>query len=167
MLRSSAAPLATTGADHISDLAAFATARWIAGAASPLVVIAPSGPVTVLARRCLDAFEDQSFYGQAAVSAGPRPVIEVHLFIASREVSVVRSVANGSLSSVFVDDRPVEPSVGYLIEHRRQRVAVSGDTAVCGGWACSLETSRSWYIRRCYPVKSPRRFSNGTPRPEP
>jgi ribonuclease Z len=119
--------------DHLSDLATFATARWAAGAASPLVVIAPDGPATRFARRCLDAFEDQSFYGQAVPAAGPRPVIEVHPFAASRHVSVVHTAAHWSLSSVLVDHHPVEPSVGYLIQHGRRRVAVSGDTAVCDG----------------------------------
>ena len=35
--------------------------------------------------------------------------------------------------SVTVDHHPVEPAVGYLIECRGARIAISGDTAVCDG----------------------------------
>ena len=35
--------------------------------------------------------------------------------------------------SVTVDHHPVEPAVGYLIERRGARIAISGDTAVCDG----------------------------------
>ena len=35
--------------------------------------------------------------------------------------------------SVTVDHHPVKPAVGYLIECRGARIAISGDTAVCDG----------------------------------
>lgn len=34
---------------------------------------------------------------------------------------------------MLVDHHPVEPAVGYLVEHGGARVAISGDTAVCHG----------------------------------
>lgn len=119
--------------DHLSDLATFATARWTAGATEPLRVVTPNGPSARFARHCLGAFGDQSFYAQSAGTGGPRPLIEVKAFPASGEVSTVYVSGNWRLSSVLVDHHPVEPAVGYLIEHDDGRVAVSGDTAACDG----------------------------------
>jgi ribonuclease Z len=119
--------------DHLSDLATFATTRWTAGASSPLTVVAPSGPAALYAHQCLVAYDDQSFYAQASDGAGRRPEIEVHAFDGSREPSPVYSSNAWSLSSVLVDHHPVEPAVGYLVEHGGIRVAISGDTAVCDG----------------------------------
>jgi ribonuclease Z len=119
--------------DHVSDLATFATARWVAGATSPLTVIAPSGAAARYAERCLDVFEDQSFHAQGPAAAGPRPEIVVQAFGASDELSLVRTWGPWRLSSVLVQHRPVEPAVGYLVEYDRRRIAISGDTAVCDG----------------------------------
>lgn len=119
--------------DHLSDLATFATTRWTAGATTPLTVVVPNGPAARYAQRCLDPFDDQSFYSQASAAGGTRPTIDVHLFDAAHEVSPVYSAAGWELSSRLVDHHPVEPAVGYLVEHNGARVAVSGDTAVCDG----------------------------------
>lgn len=121
--------------DHLSDLATLATARWVAGAATPLVVVAPEGPSARFARRCLDPFDDQSFHAQADPAAGPRPSVDVEAFALGSEPEpvVVFETAAWRLSSVLVDHHPVEPAVGYLVEHGGARVAISGDTAVCDG----------------------------------
>lgn len=119
--------------DHVSDLATFAITRWTAGATDPLRVVAPAGPSATFARQCLDVFVDTAFYGQAAASAGARPSIAVNVFEAGHDVAVVVEVDGWSASSVLVDHHPVEPSVGYRIERRGARIAISGDTAVCEG----------------------------------
>ena len=119
--------------DHVSDLATFATTRWIAGATTPLTVVAPDGPAAVFAERCLEAFDDQSFHAQASPAVGPRPVIHVRRFEAAHEVLVVLESGGWRLASVLVDHHPIEPAVGYHVEHDGVRVAVSGDTAVCDG----------------------------------
>jgi ribonuclease Z len=119
--------------DHISDLATFATTRWTAGATSPLLVVVPNGPAAQYAERCLSAFDDQSFHAQASEAGGTRPTIEVRAFDAGPQVSPVYSSAGWKLASTLVDHHPIESAVGYLVEHDRARVAVSGDTAVCDG----------------------------------
>jgi len=119
--------------DHVNDLATFATTRWTAGATEPLTVVAPRGPAAVFAQQCLAAYDDQSFHSQAPEAAGPRPVIDVHVFDTSHEVGPVYSSAGWNLSSALVDHHPVEPAVGYLVEREGRRVAISGDTAVCAG----------------------------------
>jgi ribonuclease Z len=119
--------------DHLSDLATFATTRWTSGATSPLTVVAPSGPAARFAAQCLTVYDDQSFYAQASDAAGSRPAIDVHAFTGSQEVTPVYASDGWRLSSVLVDHHPVEPAVGYLVEHGGARVAISGDTAVCDG----------------------------------
>ena len=118
--------------DHISDLATLATARWAAGAATPLAVLAPAGPSASYAELCLGIFDDQSFHGQARSSAGHRPTITVDAFLAASPTPVL--ARDGWLiTSALVDHHPVEPAVGYRIERAGTAVAVSGDTAVCEG----------------------------------
>jgi ribonuclease Z len=118
--------------DHISDLATLATARWTAGAATPLPVVAPAGPSARFAEVCLGIFDDQSFHGQARRSAGHRPNITVDAFLAASPTTVV--ARDGWLiTSALVDHHPVEPAVGYRIERAGTAVAVSGDTSVCEG----------------------------------
>jgi len=117
--------------DHVSDLATFATTRWTAGATTPLPVVVPRGPAARFVERCLDPYDDQAFYAQAA--GGGRPTIEAHAFDPTDDVRPVFSAAGWELASVLVDHHPVEPAVGYLVMHDGSRVAVSGDTAVCDG----------------------------------
>src|SRR5262249_54076389 len=85
------------------------------------------------ARACLDAFDDQVFHRQADASAGPRPTISALAFDASRDMATVLEIDEWAVSSVLVDHHPVEPAVGYLIESRGIRVAISGDPAVGDG----------------------------------
>ncbi|HEY7072692.1 MAG TPA: MBL fold metallo-hydrolase [Acidimicrobiales bacterium] len=119
--------------DHVSDLATLATARWVAGATTPLAVVAPAGPTARFASHCLDAFEDQCFYGQSTDAAGPRPQVAVQAFEPAGAVTTVHDAGAWRLSAVLVDHPPVAPSVGYLVETGGARVAVSGDTAVGDG----------------------------------
>src|SRR5262249_13686541 len=82
---------------------------------------------------CLDGFDDEVFRGQADASSGPRPTISCSPFDASGDVAAVLESDEWTVSSVLVDHRPIEPAVGYLIQSRDIRVAISGDTAVCDG----------------------------------
>jgi ribonuclease Z len=119
--------------DHISDLATLATTRWTAGAVNPLRVVCPRGPAADYSTRCLDAFDDQAFYGQARPSAGPRPTVTVEAFEPGPDVVDVLSLDGWRVTSVLVDHHPVEPAVGYALERDGVRIAVSGDTAVGEG----------------------------------
>lgn len=129
----SAVALTHHHSDHLSDLPTFATTRWTAGATTPLTVVAPDGPAAHYARHCLDAYVDQAFYGQASPASGPRPTIAVQAFPPTDEPAMVYAGTAWRLSSARVAHHPIEPAVGYLVEHGGRRVAVSGDTAVCDG----------------------------------
>lgn len=119
--------------DHVSDLATFATTRWTAGGRGPLVVFAPNGPCSRFAQQCLDTFEDQAFYSQAAPDAGRRPGIHVRAFDAIGELTTVFDEGGWEISSVLVDHHPIEAAVGYRVRCGGHVVAISGDTAVAEG----------------------------------
>jgi ribonuclease Z len=123
--------------DHVSDLATFAIARWVAGADGALVVVAPEGPTAEFARSCLDGFSDGAFHGQAPPHADPRPTVAVDTFTFAAdpgaELDVVLEVAGWLALAAPVDHHPVLPAVGYAIECHGVRVAISGDTVVCDG----------------------------------
>jgi len=119
--------------DHLSDLATLAITRWTAGASAPLRVVAPAGASADYARRCITAFDDDAFYGQAASCAGPRPVIATDAFHASNDITRVLDGDGWRVSSVLVDHHPVAPAVGYRVERGRASVVISGDTAACDG----------------------------------
>jgi ribonuclease Z len=119
--------------DHVSDLASVAILRWTQGASTPLIVVAASGPCSAFARRCLDAFDDQSFYSQADPASGPRPTIEVREFRATDELQLTYEDETFRVESVLVDHHPIEAAVGYRVTLESVVVAVSGDTATCDG----------------------------------
>lgn len=121
--------------DHISDLATLAISRFIAGASAPLRVVVPDGPCRRFAERCLDAFDDQSFYSQRSVGSSERPQIEVDAFIATADLRTVLQDEPWTVRSVLVEHHPIEAAVGYRISDGTATVAISGDTIACPGVA--------------------------------
>ena len=119
--------------DHVSDLASLAIARWVAGASTPLTVVAPQGPCSRFAHGCLDGFEDQAFYSQADNGSPARPSVAFTEFEPTSSPTVVFDEGNWSVSAVLVDPHPIEAAVGYRIEVGGRTVVVSGATAVCAG----------------------------------
>lgn len=119
--------------DHVSDLASLAIARWVAGSSSPLRVIAPKGPCSRFAHGCLDGYEDEAFYSQAAAGSSSRPSVRVIEFEPAPSLTVVFDESGWSVSSALVDHHPIEAAVGYRIAVDGRVVAISGDTAVCAG----------------------------------
>jgi ribonuclease Z len=119
--------------DHVSDLATLAIARWVDGAVTPLVVVAPAGPCARFARHCLDGYEDQAFHSQAEPGSPPRPTVSVHEFAPTGDPSVVFESSPWSVQAALVDHHPIEAAVGYRVEVGGRAAAVSGDTAVCAG----------------------------------
>ena len=119
--------------DHVSDLASLAIARWVAGASTPLTVVAPQGPCSRFAHGCLDGFEDQAFYSQADNGSPARPSVAVTEFEPTSSPTVVFDEGDWSVSAALVDHHPIEAAVGYRIEVGGRTVVVSGDTAVCAG----------------------------------
>ena len=121
--------------DHVSDLASLAITRWVAGGIGPLTVVAPRGPCARFAERCLDVFDDEAFYSQAPAAAPPRPTVDVRSFEPTSSPAPVLAHDGWLVRAALVDHHPIEAAVGYRIDVERTAVAVSGDTAVCGGIA--------------------------------
>lgn len=119
--------------DHISDLSTLAIARWREGPLDPMVVVAPEGPCSTFANRCLDGFVDQAFYGQGPYKASLRPTTEVRPFAPTDIPAEIYVDGVFRVVSVLVDHHPIESAVGYRVEAHPAVVTVSGDTAVCPG----------------------------------
>ncbi|MDY7105065.1 MAG: MBL fold metallo-hydrolase [Actinomycetota bacterium] len=133
-LRTLAAVLLTHHhSDHVSDLATLVITRFVAGAPTPLRIVAPVGPTSRFAESCLDPFEDQAFHSQRRAGIAERPSIEVASFAAPTEPTRVFDDGGWEVRSATVEHPPMEAAVGYRIELGGTVVAVSGDTVVCDG----------------------------------
>ena len=119
--------------DHVSDLANLAITRLVAGASTPLRVVAPEGPCLRFAEACLDAFDDTAFYSQRHPGESLRPELDVQPFPATDALTVVHDGPAATVEAVQVDHGPMEAAVGYRISSEAGVVAISGDTVVCAG----------------------------------
>lgn len=119
--------------DHVSDLASLAISRFIAGAPTPLRVVAAEGHCVEFASGCLDAFDDSAFYSQRQADVSVRPEIDIVPFAATNDPTVVYRDGPMTARAVLVDHGPMEAAVGYRICTDMAAVAISGDTAVCPG----------------------------------
>jgi ribonuclease Z len=114
--------------DHLTDLNDLVTTRWITTfERSPLTVLGPPGTAGVV-EGVLAALAPDIRYRtiHPADLDGPPPVDvrEVGDGVVLEQGGVVVRVAP-------TDHRPVEPTVGYRIEHDGVAVVVAGDTVPC------------------------------------
>lgn len=114
--------------DHLTDLNDLVTTRWITTfERSPLTVLGPPGTAGVV-EGVLAALAPDIRYRTThhADLDGPPPVDvqEVGDGVVLEQGGVVVRVAP-------TDHRPVEPTVGYRIEHDGVAVVVAGDTVPC------------------------------------
>ena len=116
--------------DHICDLNDVITTRWVmSGAPNPLTVYGPPG-----ARQVVDGIETM-----LGPDVGYRLAHHADLtwepdtVVVEAEPGVL--VDDGSLRIVAArtDHRPVEPTLGYRVEHEGHAVVVAGDTVPCAG----------------------------------
>ena len=117
--------------DHVLSLDDLALTRWIEWSDDPLPVIAPEGPATRFARRCLEPWDDDSDARAHHMSRETRPGIEVSGFEAPRDPAVVWEGEGVSVSAMAVRHQPLEPAVAYRIDAPEGSLVISGDTRVC------------------------------------
>lgn len=117
--------------DHLLSLDDLAMTRWIEWSDDPLVVVAPEGPATRFARRCLEPWEDDLAARAHHTSRATRPAIDVVVFEAPAEPAVVWDAEGVTVSAVAVRHQPLEPAVAYRLDAPEGSVVVSGDTRVC------------------------------------
>jgi ribonuclease Z len=114
--------------DHITDLNDIVTTRWVMSPGPlPLRVIGPpgTGEVVDAVLAMLDLDQGYRLAHHASLNQGP-----------SVEVTEVEPGADFEVSGVAVsvhrtDHRPVEPTVGYRVEHEGAVAAIAGDTVPC------------------------------------
>lgn len=116
--------------DHITDLNDVVTTHWVmSGQPTPLHVYGPRGTQTVVDGILAMLAPDLSYRIAHHDDLTWAPIVEVHelsppvdLTIGEAEV-IVRST----------DHRPVEPTLGYRVEHGSASVVIGGDGVPCAG----------------------------------
>lgn len=118
--------------DHITDLNDLVTTRWIMMPAhTPLHVIGPHGTQGVIDAMLQMLAPDQQYrmnHHDDLRAGGPLTVRVSEM--TPQQSSTVGSVV---ISTHATDHRPVEPSLGFRIEHDGLVAALAGDTIPCAG----------------------------------
>ncbi len=116
--------------DHITDLNDVITSRWVTTfAPSPLRIIGPPGTGTVVDGILASLAPDISYRlaHHEDLSWDPAVAVAEHVDGVVFDEGGVRIVAAPT------DHRPVDPSVGFRVEHDGQAVVIAGDTVPCDG----------------------------------
>ncbi len=119
--------------DHITDLNDVITTRWVMtlppAEPSPLVVVGPVGTRTVVDHLLASLEPDIGYRIAHHDDLHVAPGVVVH------EVTDGRVDLGGEvdISCAPTDHRPVDPTVGYRLEHDGASVAAAGDTVPCEG----------------------------------
>ncbi|WP_426573561.1 MBL fold metallo-hydrolase [Aquihabitans sp. McL0605] len=118
--------------DHITDLNDAITGRWVTSLApNPLPIIGP-GHTQIVVDGILAMLGPDIGYRIAHhedMTEGPEPVVTesaggVVLHDADADVRIIAAPT---------DHKPVEPTLGYRIEHAGQAVVIGGDGVPCAG----------------------------------
>jgi ribonuclease Z len=116
--------------DHITDLNDVITSHWVMSQApTSLHVYGPPGTDAVVAGILAMLAPDISYRLAHHADLTWSPAVEVH------ELTPPQTLTIGAATIVVraTDHRPVEPTVGYRIEHDGAVVAIAGDTVPCDG----------------------------------
>ena len=116
--------------DHLTDLNDVITTRWISTfEPTPLVVVGPPGT-----RAVVEAIESMLRADTAYRLAHHDDLTEPPLTEVIETVEGPVNLPIGpSVTAAPTDHRPVEPSIGFRIEHDGHVVALAGDTVPCAG----------------------------------
>lgn len=116
--------------DHITDLNDVITSRWVTTfVPTPLSILGPIGTQSVV-NAILSSLGPDIGYRLAHhddLSWDPAPVVEEVTDGVVFDDGTVRIIAGPT------DHRPVDPSIGYRLEHDGHAVVIAGDTVPCAG----------------------------------
>jgi ribonuclease Z len=116
--------------DHITDLNDVITSRWVTTfEPSPLRVLGPPGTSTVVDGILASLAPDISY----RLAHHDDLTWEPPVAVAEALDGVVFDEGGVRIEAAPTDHRPVEPSVGYRVEHGGQAVVIAGDTVPCTG----------------------------------
>lgn len=114
--------------DHITDLSDVITTRWVTTfVPTPLPVIGPPGTAAVVEATLAALGPDISYRIAHHADITEPPIIEVHEYT---EGSVWES-DGVEIRVALTDHRPVEPTIGFRIEHDGASVVLAGDSVPC------------------------------------
>ena len=120
--------------DHLTDLNDVVTGRWVTGLVpSPLPIFGPPGTDRVV-RAILDMLGPDISYRLAHhedLTEGPQPVV-TEVGATGGEV-FADAAADVRITAAPTDHRPVEPTLGYRIDHAGSSVVIGGDGVPCAG----------------------------------
>jgi ribonuclease Z len=118
--------------DHITDLNDAITGRWVTSLApNPLPIIGP-GSTQVVVDGILAMLGPDIGYRIAHhedMTEGPQPVVTE----STGGVVYEDAAADVRITAAPTDHRPVEPTLGYRIEHAGTAVVIGGDGVPCAG----------------------------------
>ncbi|HWA64951.1 MAG TPA: ribonuclease Z [Mycobacteriales bacterium] len=114
--------------DHITDLNDVITSRWVTSfTPSPLTVIGPPGTRDVVGGILAMLGHDIGYRLAHHADLTWQPPVDV------RETTdgICFSTAEVTVSAAPTDHRPVEPSIGFRVDHGGRSVVLAGDTVPC------------------------------------
>jgi len=114
--------------DHITDLNDVITSRWVTSfTPSPLTVIGPPGTREVIDALLAFLRHDIGYrlaHHEDLTWQPPVEVVEVTEGVCFKTDAV-------TVTAAPTDHRPVEPSIGFRVEHEGRSVVLAGDTVPC------------------------------------
>ena len=114
--------------DHITDLSDVITTRWVTSLGpAPLRIIGPPGTRAVVEATLAALAPDISYRigHHADITTGPEVTVDEHTD------GQVWDDAGVSITAAPTDHRPVEPTIGFRVEHGGVSVVLAGDSVPC------------------------------------
>ena len=114
--------------DHITDLSDIITTRWVTTIGpNPLPVIGPPGTAAVVAATLAALAPDISYRVHHHADITEPPSVQVHEFAEGE----VWNAGGVRITAAPTDHRPVEPTLGFRVEHGGASVVLAGDSVPC------------------------------------
>ncbi|APE14257.1 ribonuclease Z [Mycobacterium sp. WY10] len=116
--------------DHITDLSDVITTRWVTTfVPTPLPIIGPPGTKAVVDATLAALAPDISYRIHHHADITEPPSIQVYEYTDGQ----VWDDAGVRITAAPTDHRPVEPTLGFRVEHDGASVVLAGDTVPCAG----------------------------------
>ena len=116
--------------DHITDLNDVITSHWVMSQTpTTLHVYGPPGTAAVVDGILAMLAPDISYRLAHHADLTWSPVVDVHELVPPQTMTI----GAATILVRATDHRPVEPTVGYRIEHEGAVAAIAGDTVPCAG----------------------------------
>lgn len=114
--------------DHLSALNDVITTHWVMNPGPvPLVIAGPVGTKAVVAAIEAMLAPDMQYRLDHHADLNHRPLLEVHELEPDDEIEL----AGARLVAGRTDHRPVQPTLGYRVEHQGKAVVIAGDGVPC------------------------------------